>query len=164
MFVKRYLVPSEFAPADTWRLVEWCRQRGADEFTVDRLGSDPAVARSIWRLFEKNIEPFAVGEETRERMSGRTADDLRRPTQIWQLNQHTIEALQRALPGGLLEYEPHEPGWFEDPILYRNKQLMLGVLSHEAFAVLRLSEDEADELANAGFKSHDSLPRISDDL
>jgi len=28
--------------------------------------------------------------------------------------------------------------WFEDPIFYREESLMLGVLSHEAFAVLRI--------------------------
>jgi hypothetical protein len=34
------------------------------------------------------------------------------------------------------------------------------VLSHEAFALLRVSEREAKELAAAGFPSHDSLPRM----
>jgi len=45
-------------------------------------------------------------------------------------------------------------------VLYRDGDLMLGVLSHEAFAVLRVSDLEAAELASAGFISHDSLPRI----
>jgi hypothetical protein len=38
---------------------------------------------------------------------------------------------------------------------------MLGVLSHEAFAVLRVSERESAQLAAADFPSHDSLPRFS---
>lgn len=59
-----------------------------------------------------------------------------------------------------MQYEPQDDAWFENPVLYRAGDLMLGVLSHEAFAVLRLSDLEAGELASAGFISHDSLPRI----
>lgn len=94
-------------------------------------------------------------------MSGPTADDLTRSTELWELNETTIGALKLALPDGLLQYEPREGGWFEDPVLYREGHLMLGVLSHEAFAVLRISDHESAQLAAAGFYSHDSLPRIS---
>ena len=93
-------------------------------------------------------------------MSGRTADELTRTSKVWELNATTIEALQLALPGGLLAYDPVEPGWFEDPVFYRNGRLMLGVLSHEAFAIMRISETESAELTAAGFASHDSLPRV----
>jgi len=65
------------------------------------------------------------------------------------------------LPGGLFQYDPWEPAWFEDPILYRNGEMLLGVLSHEAFAVLRVSESEAEDLIDAGFPTHESLPRAS---
>jgi hypothetical protein len=68
--------------------------------------------------------------------------------------------LREALPNGLLSYDPEGSGWFEDPILYREGNLLLGVLSHEAFAVLRLSVVEAMRLNAAGFPSHDSLPRV----
>jgi hypothetical protein len=94
-------------------------------------------------------------------MSGTTIDDLRRTTVSWELNPFTVGALRDALPGGLFQYDPWEPAWFEDPILYRAGEMMLGVLSHEAFAVLRLSESEAEKLAEAGFSSHESLPRAS---
>lgn len=114
---------------------------------------------SVWRPFEKLVRPFAKGEMVRERMSGRTADELTRTSRVWELNATTIDALQRALPGGLLSYDPVEQGWFEDPVFYRDGRLMLGVLSHEAFAIMRLSEPESAELDLAGFASHDSLPR-----
>lgn len=92
-------------------------------------------------------------------MSGVTADDLTRPTQLWELNQKVINALKGALPEGLLAYDPGEHGCFEDPVVYRNGHLLLGVLSHEAFAILRLSDSEAADFAAAGFSSHASLPR-----
>lgn len=160
MPVKRYLAPSDFTAAETWRLVEWCRNLGADEFTIDSLGTDGVVARKFWTRFEKAVNPFSRGEKIRERMSGPTADELTRSTEVWELNHSTIEALTKALPGGLLQYEPAEGGWFEDPVLYRDGRLMLGTLSHEAFAVLCISEPEFAQLEAAGFPSHDSLPRI----
>ena len=160
MTVKRYLAPSDFTAPETWRLVEWCRALGADEFTIDSLGTDGVIAKRTWQRFEKAMSPFSRGEKIRERMSGPTADELTRHTQVWELNHSTIEALMEALPGGLLQYEPGEGGWFEDPVLYREGRLMLGTLSHEAFAVLCISEAECAQLDAAGFPNHDSLPRI----
>jgi hypothetical protein len=158
--VKRYLAPSDFSAEETWRLVEWCRNLGADEFTIDSLGTDGVVAKRIWQRFEKAVSPYSRGHKTRERMSGPTVDELTRSTQVWELNHSTIEALSQALPGGLLQYEPGDGGWFEDPVLYRDGRLLLGTLSHEAFAVLCLSEAECAQLDAAGFPNHDSLPRI----
>jgi hypothetical protein len=158
--VKRYLAPADFSAEESWRLVEWCRDIGADEFTVDCVGCDARTQAIVWRPFENAVLPFFRGDETRERMSGTTADDLTRRTQLWELNPVTVGALQKALPGGLLSYDPEGRGWFEDPILYREGNLLFGVLSHEAFAVLRLSALESVRLSTAGFPSHDSLPRV----
>lgn len=157
--VKRYLAPSDFSAAETWRLLEWCLRLGADEFTIDCLETDGLVGDKVWHTFEKLVRSSFRGEDTRERMSGRTADDLTRLTPLWHLNETTIDALQRAMPEGLFSYAPAEHGSFEDPVLYRDGQLLLGVLSHEAFAVLRVSEAESAQLSAAGFRSHDSLPR-----
>jgi hypothetical protein len=158
--IKRYLAPADFTPEESWRLVEWCREIGADEFTVDCVGSDARAEAMTWQPFERIVKPFSRGEETRERMSGATADDLTRSTRLWELNPVTLGALQQALPNGLLSYDPEGRGWFEDPILYRDGNLLLGVLSREAFAVLRLSVAESMRLSAAGFPSHDSLPRV----
>ena len=158
--VKRYLAPADFSPSESWRLVEWCREIGADEFTIDCIESDTREGDAIWLPFEKVVMPFSRGEATRERMSGPTADGLTRSTLLWELNPVTIGALQLALPDGLLSYGSEASCWFEDPILYREGELLLGVLSHEAFAVLRISVLESVRLSAAGFPSHDSLPRV----
>lgn len=160
MPVKRYLAPSEFTAEETWRLVEWCRNLGADEFAIDCLGTDATVAEKARHRFGKVLRPFSRGEETRERMSGRTVDDLKRSTELWELNQVTVGALTQVLPAGLFQYEPWGDSWFEDPVIYREGRLMLGVLSHEAFGVLCISELESAQLEAAGFPSHESLPRI----
>jgi hypothetical protein len=160
--VKRFLVPSEYSPADTWRLLDWCRELGADEFTIDYRSIDSVVVGKAWAEFDAAVREFYRGKKARERMSGKTVDDLRRQTDLWQLNDRTIAALQQALPSGLLQYDPQEDAWFEDPVFYREGELMLGVLSHEAFGVLRIGDPEVALLSAAGFRSHESLPRISD--
>lgn len=160
MLIKRYLIPSDYSPAKTWQLVEWCMRLGANEFTIDFLSSRPSGAGDRWEQFEEVVAPLSLGESMRERMSGRTADDLSRPTERWVLNETSIDALKDALREGLFQYDASQDGSFEDPILYRDGELILGVLSHEAFAVLRLTASEAEELEIAGFPSHESLPRI----
>ena len=160
MLIKRYLVPSDYSAARSWQLVEWCMNLGANEFTIDFLSSNQSRAGDRWEQFDEIARPLALGEAKLERMSGRTADDLSRPTERWSLNETSISALKDALPGGFFQYDPWQDGWFEDPILYRDGELMLGVLSHEAFAVLRLTDSESQELDAAGFPSHESLPRI----
>lgn len=158
--IKRYIIPSDYSAPDAWRLVEWCRSVGADEFTIDFLSNDRSRAADRWEQFDELVRPLALGAAMRERMSGRTADELMRSTERWRLNDLSISALKEALPEGLFQYDPRQDGWFEDPIFYRDGELMLGVLSHEAFAVLRLAASESTELDAAGFPSHASLPRI----
>ena len=160
MLVKRYLVRSDYSPDDSWRLVEWCRDLGADEFTVECVSADDRAADILWQGLQAVVRPFSHGTRIRDRMSGPTADDLHRPTDLWTLNPDSISALKKAMPDGLFEYDPLRGAWLEDPVIYRREELMLGLLSHEAFAVLRVSESEAEQLAAAGFPSHDSLPRI----
>ena len=158
--IKRYLVPSDYSAAESWRLVQWCKSIGADEFTIDLLANDSASANLRRLQFDEMVGPFSLGSAVRERMSGRTADDLTRATERWALNESLLEALNAVLPDGIFHYEPLQGAWFENPILYRDGGLMLGVLSHEAFAVLRLRDYEMAALAAAGFLTHDSLPRI----
>ena len=158
--IKRYLIPSDYTAAESWRLVEWCRGIGANEFTVDFLSSTPTRAADRREQFDEGVRSLTLGEAMRERMSGRTADDLVRATERWALNETSIDALRDALPQGIFEYDPRPEGWFENPILYRDGELVLGVLSHEAFAILRLATSEAADFDAAGFPSHDSLPRI----
>lgn len=160
MLIKRYLIPSDYPPEESWRLVEWCRSIGADEFTVDCISTDSRAADVLWAEFEAVVKPLTRPSASRERMSGRTADDLTRDTQLWTLNSGSIGALRETLPGGLFQYDPLHDAWLEDPVIYRDGELLLGVLSHEAFAVLRVTESEAALAAEAGFPSHDSLPRI----
>ena len=96
--IKRYVVPSDYSSAESWRLVEWCKSIGADEFTIDLLAIDSAAANLGRLQFDEMVGPFSLGSAVRERMSGRTADDLTRPTERWALNQSSLGALNTVLP------------------------------------------------------------------
>jgi hypothetical protein len=157
MLVERYVAAADYPEEEIWRLVEWCRTRGATEFTVECLGEPDAP---VWAGFERVVSPYALGEQIRRRMSARTADDLTRQTELWALNDATIGALRQAFPRGVLEYYPADEGWFENLVLYRDGELMFGAITHEHAAVLRITELEHAELAAAGFRSHDELPYI----
>ncbi|MFN2635801.1 MAG: hypothetical protein ABR585_02080 [Gemmatimonadaceae bacterium] len=159
MVLKRYLTPSDLLAAETWKLLDWFRTIGADEFTIDCLGPGGSARPPVWQAFEAATRDFSRGKQTRERMSGPTADDLTRTTDLWALNEVTVDVLKCVLPGGLFDYDPREHGWFEDPVFYRDGILTLGVLSHEAFAVLRITDKELAQLSLAGVRTHESLPR-----
>ena len=133
---------------------------GAGEFTVDFLSNTPGRAGDRWEQFAGVVRAFALGPAKRERMSGRTADDLIRATERWGLSERSMGAMKDAFPDGIFQFDPGQDGWFENPIIYRDGELVLGVLSREAFGVLRITEAEFAELTSAGFPSHDSLPRI----
>ena len=90
---------------------------GANEFTVDFLSSNPSRAADRWEQFDEVVRPLALGRAKRERMSGRTADDLSRATERWTLDETSISALKETLAEGFLEYDPSQEGSFEDPIL-----------------------------------------------
>jgi hypothetical protein len=158
MLLERYLAADDYDLESSRRLVAWCRRHGADEFTIDCLGTQ--VDEQVWGPFEIMVKDYALGAKVRRRMSGRTTEDLVRPTDLWALNDATAIALELALPDGVLDYRVGEYGWFEDPILYREGEVMLGVITHESSAVLRLTKVEAADFAAAGFVSHDELPWI----
>lgn len=157
MLLERYLASADHPPAEMWRLVEWCLAHGATEFTVECLGDADAP---VWVPFEGAVHPYALREQVRRRMSGRTANDLTRLTELWALNSVTIDALREAFPHGVLEYYPSDEGWFEDLALYRDGELMFGAITHERAAVLRITDLEYAEFAASGFQSHDELPYI----
>ena len=157
MLVERYVAAADYPPDTLWQLVDWCRGHGATEFTVSCLGD---TETPVWTAFERAVGPFALGEHVRRRMGGRTAKDLTRSTELWTVNDLTIEALRRAFPRGILDYFPADEGWFEDLALYREGELMFGAVTHEHAAVLRITDLEYAELSAAGFPSHDDLPYI----
>ena len=154
--ILRYLSADDYSTDASWQLAEWCLERGVDEFTIQCLGSSPSVNALTWQPFADLVGLFARPSAMRRRLTAASVAELSRPTELWEFNATTLLALRGVLREGLFDYRTSHDGWFEDPILYRNGELMLGVVTHESSAVLRLSEEEWPLFTAAGFPSHET--------
>jgi hypothetical protein len=65
-----------------------------------------------------------------------------RATALWELNETTEAELLRNFSAGFLTYTPSGSSWCEDPSVFRNGELMLGIISHESEGVLRIRASE----------------------
>ena len=117
---------------------------GRDEFTVDfnevGEGADP-------------FNDLVCSEGDRQHL--RHSWDQPCATTLYRLDEDSIRRLQAFFPTGLFHgpsYGSDQP-WAEDPVLYRDGRLMLGVISHESFGQLRLSARERDMLARMGMRT-----------
>lgn len=161
--VTLYLDPEDYPPPWGWELVEWCRRRGAGEFTINIIGSDPELTRS-GEAFEEAFAPFRREPAPREvtvwygRSPVRTVD-------LWSLTPASLRKLQEVLPEGIFDYDTAgKDAWFEDLILYRDSEMMLGVVTHEWAGLLRVTPHEKSELDELGFRCEaagDELPIAS---
>jgi len=90
-------------------------------------------------------------------MSGRSKADLVRKTELWGLSSASVAVLQRYFVEGLFMYPTSEweEGCLEDPIFYRNGQIMFGIVTHEREGILTLSEFEHSEVAALGICSRE---------
>ena len=128
----------DFTCEETWRLLRWCRSRGADEFTIAVYGSP-----------ERRIEPFALPSAVREHLGyGRTGT-----LDLYRLDDGSVRVLEEMHPRGLFQ----SPNWVsdshaEDLVIFRDGQPILWVISHEGFGGLRVSSAERDELASMGVR------------
>jgi hypothetical protein len=142
-----HIFREDFSLEEGWRLIRWCLERGANEFNVYGLlcdGSSDAPLKAFDRLVESHRMPPAL----RHDLSGEA-----KSVELWTLNETTLEALQVAFPRGLFDYDPRPGAWFEDLMLYRGTELMLGIVTHEGEGVLRLAPRELPDFQAAGFAS-----------
>jgi len=139
----------EDLPGDmAWRLLEWCRSRGADEFTLFGIVSEGSSDAPL-REFDRLAEPFRRSRATRRHLSGAPGKGLIYETELFEFNSQTINALRVAFPQGIFDYYPSS-AWFEDLEVFRGGEMMLGIITHEHEGVLRIFPEERDLLEKAG--------------
>lgn len=134
---------ADYAPDATWRLVEWCVARGADEFGLTFLGP-PYQASGEWADVDQLLAPF------RRRIA--SAGDR------WRLTGETTAALRSVLPHGLFTFEPGASA-IEDPTFYRGGIPLLAIATHEGEGTIEATEDDERSLARAGLPFHQQIPR-----
>lgn len=143
-----FFTPALLGVVESWRLARWCVERGADELSVRVLCAEGQGSRA---------DQFEDAFEARQ-----LASDLRRVpfapdaqpaglVRLWRLDDDTMSSLCRFLPDGLFTHRIDPHGWLEDPMLFRDGELMLGVVTHQREGVLRVTPDELRELERVGF-------------
>jgi hypothetical protein len=156
----RYLAAEDYDAESSARLLAWCHAHGADEFTVSLIGVTSPDADILASSFHAAFEPYRRASATRRRLSGTSAKDLVRETELWALTDESLSALEELLHDGLFTYDSHLDLWPEDVAVYRVGEFMLGVITHESGGVLRVTFAELKELAESGLPYRESVPWV----
>jgi hypothetical protein len=128
----------DYTAASSWRLLQWCMTRGADEFTLGFLGP-PYVSGTTWAELDELLAPFRR----------RVASEGDR----WLLTGESAAVLQAVLPDGLLG-SASERAVVRDPAVYRGGALMLAIESDAGVGTLSLKDDDEASLARTGLPVH----------
>lgn len=134
------------------RLLRYLVAHGADEFsiTVMALQDTPAPFADA---FEDELEPYTRPAARRRVLTDADGSDFGRHVRLWTLNEASLQRLLSFLDDGLFNSPAGPDGWLEDLTIYREGELLLGLVSHETEGVLRLTHGEHVEVAAMGIPS-----------
>lgn len=157
----RYLSTDDLDADQSWRLVEWCLANGAEEIGLTLMSLQGHPAPFCDRV-EAALASFQIPNAPRPHSVTYQGQADIRPAQLWTATLASLAALRPFFADGLFTYltSPHEEGWVEDPTLYRDGEIMLGVVSHEGEGFLHLSALEVAGLASLGIPMRDTGTRI----
>ncbi len=127
-------------------LLLFCLDAGADQFAVAFVYSDDPEGRELEQNFFSTFKPFHAGRRQLEQtvlppsQSVSSPDDWKLEVDCWNFTQEAIGPILASCDGSIMNY----PGFDypEDWKLYRDGRLLLGAVSHEDYAFLRLTPDE----------------------
>jgi hypothetical protein len=154
--VTAFIRATEVEPEQSWLLLAWCAAHGGTEIFVRQMS---LVGEAEPNLDRANalLAPFQLPTAVRPRTVVYSGEPEMQPTELWALTPASIEVLRALLPDGLLAPPSYdEGGWLEEPTVYRDGSVLLGVVSHEGYAILDVSERERAELSASGVPSHPS--------
>lgn len=154
--MNRFLRADDIRPADTWALVEWCGESGATEFSISLLGLQGEPTPYCDEL-ERSLRPFQLADAPRPQTTWLVGAESVQPTPLWRLTAESVAILAQYLDEGLFTYPAGEwrTGCIEDPTIYRDAQIMLGVVSHEREAILTIRADENTALRRLNITFHE---------
>ena len=154
MTVERALHARDYTPELAWRLCAWCREQGAQDFALEIIGTAPA-GDAAYEELERPLRAVVLPGAQRERLTARPGQPFVRESELWALTPESLAALPAMFPRGPFDYPFGVEAWCEDLTLYRDGELLLGIISHEDWGLLRLSDLEVARLAAAGFPTRD---------
>ena len=143
-----FFTPALLGVNESWRLMRWCIDQGADELSLRVLcaAGQGTHADEFEDAFEQHLLPTDV-----RRVASALDDTPARTVRLWRVDGGTPTTLSEFMPDGLFTHRVDPHGWLEDPMLFREEQLMLGVVTHEREGVLRVTPEEHRELQRIGF-------------
>lgn len=145
-----HLFANDYTPLKSWELVLWCKAHGVDEETVHVMTTGGASV-DFSGHFDEAMTPFRLPNAPRRHLTAYSDGQFIRTAELWKLTSASLAALQTFLPEGIFTYQSDEDAWLEDLTLYRQGELMLGVVSHEGEGILRVTPEERQSLERDGF-------------
>ena len=112
--------------------------------------------------FDADMAAFATAKQLRPHLTGTSREDFTRMTALWTLGDPSIEVLRRYFTGGLFMYPTSEwdVGCLEDPIFYRDDEIMFAIVTHEREGILSLTQVEHAQVAALGIRTRDEPQRL----
>lgn len=130
------------------RLLRFCLDRGVDRFSANFVYWNDAQLRRANKVFFDRLAPYRLGQHLLPRTVIPAGGKHSELTECWSLNRQTIELILDAAGGSLTS---HETGRFpEDWTFYRNERVFCGIVSHEQYAFLELSNDDLPPFERLG--------------
>lgn len=148
MIRSSFFTPALLGVKESWRLLRWCVDHGADEFNVRVLCVEGQGTRAD--AFEDLFEQRLISTELRRVASALDTEPVRE-LRLWRVDEEALQTLRPFLPDGLFTHRVDPRGWLEDLSLFRDGQLMLGVVTHQREGLVCVTPAELRELERIGF-------------
>jgi hypothetical protein len=136
--MKRLTEIEKVQPELGWRIAEWCIGKGATEFSLKLMSVQTTTSRAVEDT-QRELRPFFVKIEKREVTFSVTHEEI----PLWRLCATSLSVLKRKMPKGAFAHRPSGEYWIEDLVIYRNDNLLFGILSHEQCAFICASNPNA---------------------
>lgn len=142
----RYVLESDLHGERGAQLLKYLLQRGANEFTIRVMAMQDTQA-PFADAFEDELGPYERSMAPRPIVLTTPTCESFAMVRLWSLTTQSLHNLLSFLDDNIFHVPAGPDGWLEDLTVYRNGELLLGVVSHEREAVLSLTSDEHGAIA-----------------
>jgi small-conductance mechanosensitive channel len=143
------------------RLLRYLAAHGADEFSITVMALQDTQAPFVDR-FEDELAPFERPPAARHVRSAGDGTDVTRTVRLWTFNEASLARLLSFSDTGIFHWPAGPDGWFENLLIYRRGELVLGLDSHEREGVLCLTQHEHAEVAAMNIPSKPTAEAFDD--
>lgn len=150
--VTRYVTDRALRGERGHQLLRYLLERGADELSITVMALQDVQA-PFADAFEDELGPFERPAARRLLLAARTTEDGMRAVRLWSLNDASLARFMTFVDDGLFHWPAGPDGWLEDLSIYRQGELLLGLVSHVQEGILRLTAAEHADVAALGIRS-----------